>query len=383
MLGTGKSFRTSRDADVVRDGPNSRDLRRSRVSAGSINLACTIAKGHRSTRKTYTVNGRAVRYASFLGKLRVVTFVPADLQLAAGAPSQRRAFLNVALAQDNPAVLSRVSRAIAKRCSRRTRCCAPSDPGDPGVAGDLRTRTLVDAGTHIVLARNHFMSRRSRERSARRAHARFTGGGGIASTSTYEPNVAFEAPTADAVAAALTARLRHVAESERARRSAVAGPHRDDLALALDGHSLAAYGSQGQQRTAVLALKVAEYAVMRERAERSAAAPARRRSLRTGRRARGGVPRRRRRLRAGLRHRDASAGGAAAAARDVRVVSGARIARGMLRLLPRRSAGWAPGQRARAGRRPAAAARRGCGRRSSAKTSRATRIRHGSSRARC
>ena len=72
------------------------------IRAGSINLACIVAKGVRGTRKTYTVNGRGVRYASFLGKIRVVTFVPSDLQLATGAPSLRRGFLNVALAQDNP-----------------------------------------------------------------------------------------------------------------------------------------------------------------------------------------------------------------------------------------------------------------------------------------
>jgi DNA replication and repair protein RecF len=45
----------------------------------------------------------------------------------------------------------------------------------------------------------------------------------------------------------------------------LAGPHRDDIDLHLDERSLAAYGSQGQQRTAVLALKVAEYSVMHER----------------------------------------------------------------------------------------------------------------------
>ena len=81
----------------------------------------------------------------------------------------------------------------------------------------------------------------------------------------YEPNVAFEVPAADAVAAAIETRLREVRESEHARKTSVAGPHRDDVGLSLDGVPLAAYGSQGQQRTAVLALKVAEYSVMRER----------------------------------------------------------------------------------------------------------------------
>jgi DNA replication and repair protein RecF len=54
-------------------------------------------------------------------------------------------------------------------------------------------------------------------------------------------------------------------DAERARKTALVGPHRDDMSLTLEDASLAAYGSQGQQRTAVLALKVAEYRAMCER----------------------------------------------------------------------------------------------------------------------
>ena len=100
---------------------------------------------------------------------------------------------------------------------------------------------------------------------ARIAHARFSDGRETLEVA-YDPDVPFESATAVGVAAALTTRLRVVAERERQRRAAIAGPHRDDLTLTLDGRSLAAYGSQGQQRTAVLALKVAEYAVVCARA---------------------------------------------------------------------------------------------------------------------
>ncbi len=262
MLGTGKSFRTSRDADAVRYGAETATISgEGRVSAGSVNLACTIAKGHRSTRKTYTLNGRPVRYSSFLGKLRVVTFVPADLQLAAGAPSQRRAFLNVALAQENPAYYRELAR-YRKALQQKNALLRAEDPGDPELLA-VYDRELVAAGTHIVLARATFVE--ALARAAREAHARFTNGAESLAVE-YEPNVPFDTAAPEAVETALTTRLQHVAVSERARKSSVAGPHRDDLALALDGRSLAVYGSQGQQRTAVLALKVAEYAVSRERA---------------------------------------------------------------------------------------------------------------------
>jgi DNA replication and repair protein RecF len=72
----------------------------------------------------------------------------------------------------------------------------------------------------------------------------------------YAPNTG-DVPIADVLAANVDAEIR--------RRRTLAGPHRDDLELTIDGRSLAAYGSQGQQRTAVLALKVAEYEVMRVR----------------------------------------------------------------------------------------------------------------------
>jgi DNA replication and repair protein RecF len=262
MLGTGKSFRTTRDSDAVRVGAERAVVRgEARVAAGAVNLACTIAKGDRGTRKTYTVNGRDVRYSNFLGKLRVVTFVPADLHLAGGAPSLRRALLNVALAQEEPRYyreLSRYRKALQQKNALLRGAVAP----DPELLA-IYNRTLVEAGTAIVLARDAFIH--ALAESARTAHARFTGGGERLDVA-YEANVAFESATPAAVAGALESRLRQVAESERARKVSVAGPHRDDLSLTLDGRSLAAYGSQGQQRTAVLALKVAEYSVLRERA---------------------------------------------------------------------------------------------------------------------
>jgi DNA replication and repair protein RecF len=82
-------------------------------------------------------------------------------------------------------------------------------------------------------------------------------------TITYAPNVTFEAGAPrDAFAATLAANV----EIELRRKTTLIGPHRDDVRLAIDGRPLDAFGSQGQQRTAVLALKVAEYETMRARA---------------------------------------------------------------------------------------------------------------------
>ncbi|HET9031082.1 MAG TPA: DNA replication/repair protein RecF [Candidatus Aquilonibacter sp.] len=262
MLGTGKSFRTSRDADLVREGLELAVVGgEARIRAGVIHLGCTIAKTARATRKQYTINGQGVRYARFLGSIRVVTFVPADLQLVGGPPSLRRALINIALAQEDRLYYHELAR-YQKALQQKSAMLRGNVSFDSELLA-IYDNTLVEAGTTIVLARNHFITELARE--AERTHAQWTKEAETLRV-TYAPNVPFEAPTADAVASALERKFKAVADQERMRKTTVAGPHRDDLGLELDGRALAAYGSQGQQRTAVLALKVAEYSVMRDRA---------------------------------------------------------------------------------------------------------------------
>ncbi len=261
MLGTGKSFRTSRDSDLVREGLELAVVSgEARIRAGIVHLGCTVAKTARTTRKQYTINGQNVRYARFLGSIRVVTFVPADLQLVGGPPVLRRALVNIALAQEDRQYYHELAR-YQKALQQKSAMLRGNVSFDSELLA-IYDNTLVQTGTYLMLARNHFISELARE--AERTHAQWTNHA-EALRVAYAPNVPFEIPTAEAVAGALERRLKEVADQERIRKTTLAGPHRDDLALDLDGHSLSAYGSQGQQRTAVLALKVAEYSVMRDR----------------------------------------------------------------------------------------------------------------------
>ena len=155
------------------------------------------------------------------------------------------------------------SRATARRCSRRTRCCAGRDRADRASCSRSTTRLWSKRHATSMLARERFVAR---ARRAAHACTRAVRGRRETLEVAYDPNVRVrERHRGRGGARRSTARLRDVAERERARKAALAGPHRDDLALTLDGRSLAAYGSQGQQRTAVLALKVAEYAVAARR----------------------------------------------------------------------------------------------------------------------
>lgn len=260
LLGTGKSFRTSKESDLIKTGLEVASISgEAQLQHGAIRLSCTITNTARGTRKLYTVNGESVKYAKFLGSAKVVTFIPSDLQLVSGSPSGRRSMLNTALAQDEPQYyhhLVRYQKAVTQK-----NALLRSDAPDNDLL-EIYNHTLVETGVQLMLARAHFVA--ALDRAAQNVHRTWVDGAERL-TLTYVPNVQSEVPTADAMGAAFSARLAERREAEFARKLALVGPHRDDVAFSLDDASLASYGSQGQQRTAVLALKVAEYMVMHER----------------------------------------------------------------------------------------------------------------------
>jgi DNA replication and repair protein RecF len=257
MLATGKSFRARRESELIRSGTTCAAVAgEARIAAGSQRLHCSIATIGGVTRKSFDVNGASVGFARFLGRARVVTFVPADLHLVSGGPAGRRTLLNNALAQLSPAYyreLARYGKIVAQKAALLRGAIAPDR--------DLLLAyndELVAPATALIVARAAFV-RELTDRAAA-VYARWPGTRerlGIA----YAPSIAPGGDPAAAVTAALAANL----EGEVRRRTTLVGPHRDELRLTVDERPLDAFGSQGQQRTAVLALKVAEYEVMHAR----------------------------------------------------------------------------------------------------------------------
>jgi DNA replication and repair protein RecF len=251
MLATGKSFRAHRESELIRSGTERAEIGGdAHIAAGGIRLRCTVSRTPAGTRKSFEVNGGAVGFARFLGRTRVVTFVPADLQLVSGGPALRRSFLNGALAQLSPVYyrdLALYQKVIAQKSALLRGSIAPDR--------DLLLAyndELVRPATALIAARRAFVDELAAATAA--IYARWRGTNERLGV-TYAPNP--DGDVGEAFGAAV--------ESEVRRRTTLVGPHRDDLRLLVDGKPLAAFGSQGQQRTAVLALKVAEYDVMRAR----------------------------------------------------------------------------------------------------------------------
>jgi DNA replication and repair protein RecF len=266
MLATGKSFRTTREAEIVREGTTQATITgHAQVAAGDVRLGCIIATTAQGARKTYAVNGEHVRYTSFLGRARVVTFTPADLQLVAGAPSLRRAALNAALAQESPRyyqLLAQYGRTLTQK-----NALLRGAVGDDDALLATYDQRLVELGAPIMFERARYVGALApivREVSARWG-GEDVGDGPL--EIVYRANVPFAPEAAvPAIAQALHTALGARRAAERARGQSLVGPHRDDLDFLSRGRLLGAFGSQGEQRTAVLALKVAEYRVMHARA---------------------------------------------------------------------------------------------------------------------
>jgi DNA replication and repair protein RecF len=262
LLGTGKSFRTVREGEIVRDGAANGTLAgEAHLAAGSVRLSCRLVRGANGVRKTYTVNGQDVRYASYLGRMRVVTFVPAHLQLVAGPPSLRRALINAALAQEDRNYYAALA-AYTTHLAQKNALLRGAVALDEELLATYNER-LVEHGTSLILARRSFVA--ALEGRAAAVHQAWVGESEGRLELAYVSNVDFDAASREAVAAAFHERLERQRSLEFTRRLSLVGPHRDDIAFRLDGKALATYGSQGQQRTALLALKVAEYGELFER----------------------------------------------------------------------------------------------------------------------
>jgi DNA replication and repair protein RecF len=194
------------------------------------------------------------------GALLAVGLRPEDLELVTGSPSARRGFVDELLG-----LASRpYRRALAEydRVLRQRNELLRSGRG----AAQLETwdEALVSSGVPIVVARARLVSRLA-ERFARTAARVAAAEEDGAYVLAYRPSVPVDPAAADGeqdVALAWSRALVERYEVDRARGWTTVGPHRDDLAIALNGRELARFGSQGECRTAAVALRLMEAEVL-------------------------------------------------------------------------------------------------------------------------
>jgi len=251
MLALSTSPRARREHELV--GPVTQASRiEAEVESGSsqIELSITLNIEGERARRTIEVNGARRRAVDLPGHFRVTLFWPDDLGLAKAGPELRRRFLNQMLVQVEPGyarALSRLRRVLEQRNSLLKQIA--SGQGGQDVL-PVWNQELVEVGGEVSRARSKAVAELAPE--AARCHAEIAPGERLW--------IAYEGPPENLAEAVNNS----VAEDLRRGVTSV-GPHRDDLHIELDGEDARAYASQGQQRTAVVSLKLAEAALIEKR----------------------------------------------------------------------------------------------------------------------
>ena len=251
FLSLAKSFLTSTDAHVVRRGEPHFEVEGTftgeRRSSLTVRVAVVPGDGKRAF-----VNGSALdRLADLVGLVPTVVISPADTELTAGGPTERRRFLDATLSQTYPVYLDDLieyRRALRQRNAllqsvRRGKALAPGTM-------DAWDEELAVLGSRIVQRRGAFLD----GFSDRLAEAyRLLDAVGEVPSLAYAPSV-----QGDDVTEAFRQEIRRKSRRERELGRTLVGPHLDEVVFQLDGFDLRPFASQGQHRTFALAVRIAQ-----------------------------------------------------------------------------------------------------------------------------
>jgi len=238
--------------------------------------------GESPLRKTVKINGRPVRAIDAVGRLRVVLFAPEDVALISGPPSGRRRYLDLLISQvDNQYVrtLARYNRIVEQRNSLLKSFKGTSSHANGGAVTNQLSfwnDELVTYGSYLVTRRRLVCAGLAERVIAR--FSEFSSGGdlGIHYRGTVGAEISDESLIAadkevahERIQRAFESELSEARPDELRRGMSLIGPHRDDFDMLLNGKQVGTYGSRGQQRLAVVALKLAEADQMRHETRES------------------------------------------------------------------------------------------------------------------
>lgn len=240
--------------------------------------------------KQARVNGAPRRSMDLIGHLRAVLFLPEDLTLVAGSPSERRRYIDVALCQIDRGycqTLSRYQKVVTQRNSLLKQLQEQEQTDGPEAAAQLAfwNDQLVELGTRVLARRHTYLA--ALAPIARRVHAELSQqqeslellylpsfNTGLYSEDNYQRLREGEEVETDEIAGlevgaeTIGQRFRERLEARRGVElragNSLYGPHRDELVFVVNGWNLRTYGSRGQQRTGALALKLGELQAMAE-----------------------------------------------------------------------------------------------------------------------
>jgi len=293
------SHRTSKDSDLIKFGSNeyrtSLDLTDDdgsscQLTAGYYTEKSSLSKGNRPGRLLLVDNAPVDKIADYIGICNIVIFAPEDLNIVKNAPAFRRKFLNTLISKISPSyfnLLSNYSRLLAqKNALLKSIRNTDTMPGVVDEQLNFWDFSLAELSAEIILKRYRFAKLISD--IASKHHASISGGkenlsieystlfGVVGALETFlTKNSKYDEYMGKGLSEAdygrikgilsdlVLAKLKSVRNYDIEKHISSTGIHRDDIIIKLDGLAMKNFSSQGQQRTAALALKLAELEIIK------------------------------------------------------------------------------------------------------------------------
>ena len=251
ICGTTKSHKGSKDKEIIRFGEEESHIR---MMVKKDELSYKIDMHLRKNKaKGVAINGLPIKKARELfGIVNLVFFSPEDLNIIKNGPGERRRFMDLELSQLDKVYLSDLANynRIINQRNRLLKDC--QNRAELNEMLDLWDMQLIQYGSRIMERREKFLEEVNEIISG--IHYKLTGGRETI-TISYEKNIGqmeFESV------------LKKNRERDIRMKSTSAGPHRDDICFLTNDIDIRKFGSQGQQRTAALSLKLSEIEIVRK-----------------------------------------------------------------------------------------------------------------------
>ncbi len=262
FLATGRSFRTRSERECIAWDANDEDptIIRGMVARRDIQREIRVIL-YQGAKRLFLDGANLPRVGDLFGELTAVLFTPGDLQIVQGGPGLRRRFLDMEISQFSRPYLNALQRYAQALRQRNVLLRMDRPMQEMDAALEPYELLMAESAFVIQSMRASFLADLGQRASA--IYASF--GGGEAMGLIYRHFLRFLQEDEEPTLAAYRSRLARDRLEDRRAGGTRLGPHRDDFLLTLDGRNAQEFGSQGQQRSCALSLRIAEVGLMEER----------------------------------------------------------------------------------------------------------------------
>ncbi|EGP4828634.1 MULTISPECIES: DNA replication/repair protein RecF [Enterococcus] len=261
VLAMTRSHRTSSEQELI-GWNDDQAMIQGEIAKGSSTLPLEILLSKKG-RKTKINHIEQKKLSTYVGQMNVILFAPEDLSLVKGSPQIRRKFLDMELGQINPIYLYDLVQyqAILKQRNQYLKQLNEKKQTDL-LYLDILSEQLAAFGSKVLKARAQFIKRL--EFWANSLHQQITHHKEQLEIEYLTAVDSLETHTQEQIQEQFLALLNQNKKKDLFRGTTTVGPHRDDLSFFINQKNVQTYGSQGQQRTTALSVKLAEIDLIKE-----------------------------------------------------------------------------------------------------------------------